>query len=342
MIKWASKRPRWDKAQRYRLGNLGRYSYCTAARTVCSHSEPSGVVDLRPERTMTFRRPPIFRLPGLILWSVFASVLAILGLAGPALALDRLGQPVDRAIDLQPAASQIRAQQISFHDYILLPIITGIVLLVLVLLLIVVVRFNKRANPVPARFSHNTPVEIAWTVGPVLILMFIAIFSFKLLFAEHDMPKPYMTVKVVGRQWNWDYAYPDQKIAAYTSTPMAEQVANDAHRPYMLAANAPMVVPVDKVVKVVITGEDVIHSFSVPAFGVKMDAVPGRLNETWFKADRTGVFYGQCSQLCGINHSFMPIEVDVVTQPQFDAWVASKVPQTTVVAAAAPAMPAAR
>ena len=292
---------------------------------------------------MTFRLSPIFRRASLILASSLAVVFANLGLAGPALALDQLGQPVDRAIDLQPAASQIRAEQISFHDYILMPIITAIVVLVLVLLLIVIFRFNKRANPVPARFSHNTPVEIAWTVGPVLILMFIAIFSFKLLFAEHDMPKPYMTVKVVGRQWNWDYAYPDQKIAASTSTPMTEKAADDAHRPYLLAANAPMVVPVNQVVKVVVTGEDVIHSFSVPAFGVKIDAIPGRLNETWFKADRTGVFYGQCSQLCGVNHSFMPIEVDVVTQQQFDAWVASKVPQpmtTTVAAATPPAGPA--
>jgi len=284
---------------------------------------------------MTFRVSPLFRQTALAVVSGLA-----LALASPALALDRLGQPVDHAIDLQPAASQIRAEQISFHNNILLPIITAIVVLVMVLLLIVMLRFNRRANPTPARFSHNTPVEVAWTVGPVLILMFIAIFSFKLLFAEHDMPTPYMTVKVVGRQWNWDYAYPDQKIPAATSIPLTEDVANQEHRPYMLAATNPMVVPVGQVVKVEITGEDVIHSFSVPAFGVKMDAVPGRLNETWFKATRTGVFYGQCSQLCGANHSFMPIEVDVVTLPQFKAWVASKVPQTTTMAAAAPATPA--
>jgi len=284
---------------------------------------------------MTFRVSPLFRQMALASASGLAAALA-----SPAFALDQLGQPVDHAIDLQPAASQIRVEQIAFHNNILLPIITAIVVLVMVLLLIVMLRFNKRANPTPARFSHNTPVEVAWTVGPVLILMFIAIFSFKLLFAEHDMPKPYMTVKVVGRQWNWDYAYPDQKIPAATSIPLTEDVANQEHRPYMLAATNPMVVPVGQVVKVEITGEDVIHSFSVPAFGVKMDAVPGRLNETWFKATRTGVFYGQCSQLCGANHSFMPIEVDVVTLPQFQAWVASKVPQpATTVAAAAPSAP---
>ncbi len=275
---------------------------------------------------------PLVRRAGLVT-SLLASAVA-----APVLAADAMGQPTAGAIDLQPAASAIRAQQIAFHDHILLPIITLIVVFVLALLLLVALRFNKRANPVAARFSHNTPVEIAWTILPVLILMFIAIFSFRLLYAEHDMPQPYMTVKVVGRQWNWDYAYPDQKIAAYTSTPMEEDVANAQHQPYMLATNAPMIVPVGKVVKVEITAEDVIHSFSIPAFGVKLDAIPGKLNQTWFKADRTGVFYGQCSQLCGINHSYMPIEVHVVSQPDFDAWVASKAPKTaTVVASVTPA-----
>jgi cytochrome c oxidase subunit 2 len=187
---------------------------------------------------------------------------------------------------------------------------------------------------VPARFSHNTAVEIAWTVIPVLILMFIAIFSFRLLYEEHDMPKPYMTVKVTGRQWNWDYEYPDQKIAAYTSTPLSEEDAKAKNLPYLLEANLPMYAPVNQVVRVDVTAEDVIHSFSVPAFGIKIDAVPGRLNQTWFKADRTGTFYGQCSQLCGANHSYMPIEVKVVSQADFDAWVASKQPKPTAVAAA--------
>ncbi|HEY5072716.1 MAG TPA: cytochrome c oxidase subunit II [Caulobacteraceae bacterium] len=254
---------------------------------------------------------------------------------------DIVGQPVDRGIDLQPAASQIRHDQIVFHNHILLPITGVITLLVLGLLLVCIVRFNRRANPTPARWSHNTPVEIAWTVLPVLILMFIAIFSFKLLFEEHDMPRPYMTVKVTGRQWNWDYEYPDQKIGATTSTLMSEADANARHEPYKLAANAPMIAPVGKVVRVQVTAEDVIHSFSVPAFGIKIDAVPGRLNETWFKADRTGVFYGQCSQLCGVDHAFMPIEVQVVSQPQFDAWVASKAhkPAPVAVATAAPNLP---
>ena len=259
--------------------------------------------------------------------------------AAPAFAGDLIGQPTDRGVDLQPAASAIRASQIVFHDHIVMPIITAITLLVLALLLWVMFRFNSRRNPNPARFSHNTPVEIVWTVLPVLILMFIAIFSFRLLFAEHDMPRPYMTVKVVGRQWNWDYAYPDQKIAAYTSTPMDEPVANARHVPYLLATNAPMFVPVGQVVRVEVTAEDVIHSFSVPAFGIKIDAVPGRLNETWFKADRTGVFYGQCSQLCGINHSYMPIEVHVLSQGDFDAWAASKATKPAAVVAVAAQLP---
>jgi cytochrome c oxidase subunit 2 len=263
---------------------------------------------------------------------------AMFGLAAASAALaDILGQPVDKGIDLQGAASKIRADQVWFHNWLLSPIIITIAGLVLALLLIVIVRFNKRANPEPARFSHNTPIEILWTVVPVLILMCIAIFSFRLLFEEHDMPRPYMTVKVTGRQWNWDYEYPDQKVSAYTSTPLSEDEAKAKHLPYLLETNLPMVAPVNQVVRVDVTAEDVIHSFSVPAFGIKIDAIPGRLNQTWFKADRTGTFYGQCSQLCGSNHSYMPIEVKVVTQPEFDAWVASKQPKPTAVAAAAPA-----
>jgi len=272
------------------------------------------------------------RLPG-----VLAPVVGLV-YAACAHAETVYGQPVSGAIGLQPAASQIRRDVIWFHNDILLPIITLITLLVLGLLITVMVRFNKRANPTPARFSHNTPVEVAWTVIPVLILMFIAIFSFRLLFEEHDMPKPDLTVKVTGRQWNWDYEFPDQKIAAYTSMPMSETDAANNHVPYLLASTAPMIVPVNKVVRVQVTAEDVIHSFSLPAFGVKIDAIPGRLNQTWFKADRLGTYYGQCSQLCGINHAYMPIEVKVVSQPEFDAWVASKTaPKPTVVAAAAPA-----
>ncbi len=268
-------------------------------------------------------------------WAVAGAALSV---AATSAFADIVGQPVDRGIDMQPAASLIREHQIFFHNWIVSPIIVSIAGFVLLMLAIVIIRFNKRANPEPARFSHNTPIEIAWTVVPILILMFIAIFSFRLLFEEHDMPAPYMTVKVTGRQWNWDYEYPDQKISAYTSTPMTEADAKAQNLPYLLETNAPMVVPVNQVVRVDVAAEDVIHSWSVPAFGVKIDAIPGRLNQTWFKADRTGTFYGQCSQLCGTNHSYMPIEVKVLSQSDFNAWAASKQPKPAVtVASAAPA-----
>jgi cytochrome c oxidase subunit 2 len=205
---------------------------------------------------------------------------------------------------------------------------------VLGLLLWCIIRYNAKANPTPARFTHNTPVEVLWTVGPVLILLFIAIFSFRLLFDYHDMPRPDLTVKATGYQWYWGYAYPDQKIDEYTSNILPEDKAKAAGVPWMLATTAPLVVPVDKTVHVLVTGADVIHSFSVPAFGIKIDAVPGRTNDTWFKAERVGTYYGQCSQLCGTDHSFMPIEVKVVSQSDFDAWVASKQPPPATNAAA--------
>jgi cytochrome c oxidase subunit 2 len=253
-----------------------------------------------------------------------ALAVAALMTASGALAADLLGQPTPGAIDFQPAAAPLKHQVIFFHNVILMPIITGIVLLVLGLLLWCVFRFNRKANPVPAKWSHNTMVEVIWTSLPVLILMFIAIFSFKLLYAYHDMPKPDLTVKATGYQWYWGYAYPDQKIEEITSTLMPEDEAKAKGLPYRLAANNPMVVPVGKTVRVLVTGADVIHAWANPAFGTKIDAVPGRVNQTWFKAEKIGVYYGQCSELCGIDHAFMPTEVDVVSQADFDKWVASK------------------
>ena len=256
-----------------------------------------------------------------------ALAAATLMTAGGAFAEDLVGQPTPGAIDFQPAAAPLKHQVIFFHNVILLPIITAIVLLVLGLLVWCIIRYNSRSNPTPAKWSHNTMVEVIWTSGPVLILMFIAIFSFKLLYAYHDMPKPDLTVKVTGYQWYWGYAYPDQKIDEITSTKMEEADAKAKGVPYRLAANNPMVVPVGKVVRVLVTGADVIHSWANPAFGTKIDAIPGRVNETWFKAEKVGVYYGQCSELCGIDHAFMPTEVDVVSQEDFDKWVASKAPQ---------------
>jgi cytochrome c oxidase subunit 2 len=247
-----------------------------------------------------------------------------------------VGQPVDGAMGLQPAHSSLKFQAIQFHDWVLLPIITVITLFVLALLLICIFRFNKRANPVPAKWSHNTPIEIAWTTIPVLILMIISVFSFKLLFAYHSMPTPDLTVKATGYQWYWGYEYPDQKIPEFTSNVLTKEDAAAKGEPYLLAADHSMVVPVNKTVHVLVTGADVIHDFGLPAFGVKIDAVPGRVNDAWFKADKTGIYYGQCDQLCGVNHAFMPIEIQVVTQPEFDAWVAQQhapAPAATPVAA---------
>jgi cytochrome c oxidase subunit II len=241
-----------------------------------------------------------------------------------AFAGDLIGQPTDGAIDMQPGVTPLKHDAIFFHNAILLPIITAITLFVAALLLWCIFRFNKRSNPVPAKWSHNTPLEVAWTLVPVLILVVIAVFSFRLLFEYHDMPKPYMTVKATGYQWYWGYEYPDQKIPEFVSNVLPEDQAKAKGVPYRLAATQPLVVPVNRTVQVLVTGADVIHAFAVPAFGVIMDAVPGRVNSTWFKVDRIGTYYGSCRELCGVDHAFMPIEVKVVSQADFDAWVASK------------------
>ncbi|CAN5428468.1 cytochrome c oxidase subunit II [soil metagenome] len=248
-------------------------------------------------------------------------------MATAASAKDLMGQPTPGAIDLQPAASILKHEAIKFHNVILLPMCILISLFVLGLIVWIAIRYNKKSNPVPARWAHNTTIEIIWTILPVMILVGISLFSFRLLFAYHDMPTPDLTVKATGNQWNWSYEYPDQGIAEYVSNmvPEDELAAKGLpHSLYRLAADEPIVVPVGKVVRVLVTGADVIHAFALPAFGLKTDAVPGRVNETWFRAERTGIFYGQCSELCGVDHAFMPIEIHVVTQEQFAAWVVSK------------------
>jgi cytochrome c oxidase subunit 2 len=194
-------------------------------------------------------------------------------------------------------------------------LITIITLFVLALLVIVVIKFNARANPVPSRTTHNTLIEVAWTLIPVLILVTVAIPSFRLLFLELDIPKADLTIKATGKQWYWSYAYPDNGKFEFDSLMAADK------QPRLLGVDNEMVVPVNKVIRVQTIGADVIHSFAVPAFGIKIDAIPGRLNETWFKATKTGMFYGQCSELCGKDHAFMPIAVKVVSDQDFAAWV---------------------
>jgi cytochrome c oxidase subunit 2 len=188
------------------------------------------------------------------------------------------------------------------------------------LLVIVIVRFNARANPVPSRTTHNTLIEIAWTIIPIVILMVIAVPSFKLLFFQLNIPAADLTVKATGKQWYWSYNYPDNGQIEFDSLMLKEGERKEG-QPRLLAVDNEMVVPVNKTVRVITTGADVIHSFAVPSFGIKIDAVPGRINETWFKATREGVYYGQCSELCGKDHAYMPIAVHVVSEQAFAAWL---------------------
>ncbi|MGJ4882690.1 MULTISPECIES: cytochrome c oxidase subunit II [unclassified Bradyrhizobium] len=224
------------------------------------------------------------------------------------------GQPAPWEVKLQEAATPVMENITWFHG-LLLTIITIITLFVLALLVAVVVKFNARANPVPSRTTHNTLIEVAWTLIPVLILVMIAVPSFRLLFLELDVPKADMTIKATGKQWYWSYAYPDNGKFEFDSL-----LAQDK-QPRLLAVDNEMVVPVNKVIRVQTTGADVIHSWAIPSFGVKIDAIPGRLNETWFKATKVGMYYGQCSELCGKDHAYMPIAVRVVSDQEFTAWV---------------------
>ena len=242
-----------------------------------------------------------------------------LAVAGAALvaggtAFAELGQPAPWEYKLQGSASPVMDSITHFHDWLLI-VITLISLFVLGLLVIIVVKFNAKANPVPSRTTHNTLIEVAWTLFPVLILVAIAIPSFKLLFEELDIPKADLTIKATGKQWYWSYAYPDNGKFEFDSL-----LAQDK-QPRLLGVDNEVVVPINKIIRVQVTGADVIHSFAVPAFGIKIDAIPGRLNETWFKATKTGMFYGQCSELCGRDHAFMPIAVRVVSDQEFSEWV---------------------
>jgi cytochrome c oxidase subunit II len=248
--------------------------------------------------------------------------LAMLVGAAPTPALAGLGQPTPWELGLQESATPVMDTITSFHD-ILLYVVTLIAGFVLLLLLIVIVRFNRRANPTPSRTTHNTLVEVAWTIIPVCILVFIAVPSFRLLFLEQNIPPADLTVKATGKQWFWSYGYPDQGKFEFDSL-LVDEKDLKPNQPRLLTVDNEMVVPVNKIVRVQVTGADVIHSFAVPSFGIKIDAVPGRLNETWFKANREGMFYGQCSELCGKNHAFMPIVVHVVSDQEFMAWVDAK------------------
>lgn len=262
-----------------------------------------------------------------------------------------IGMPVDKKIGIQPQVTTLGASAASFHDHILLPIITAISIFVLALLAWTIVRYRRKANPVPSKTSHNTLIEIVWTAVPVLILAFIAWPSIALL-AKQFKPAPdnAVTIKAIGNQWYWSYEYPDHGGISITANMLkekdqvktGERFRTDIDGPRLLAVDNRIVVPVGTPIRLIATANDVIHSWAIPAFWIKIDAVPGRLNETSFTVDKPGVYFGQCSELCGARHAYMPIVVEAVTPEVFAQWIAAKggkMPEANKPSAAAPAQP---
>lgn len=260
----------------------------------------------------------LFTLTGL-----FATLLS---LPASAQDLEIIGKPVDGALGFQPAATSL-ASEIRTLDNLLLIIITVICVFVAGLILYVIFRFNRRSNPNPASFTHNTPIEILWTVGPILILVFIGAFSLPVLFNQQEIPEGDITIKVTGYQWYWGYEYVDHEFG-FESFLLAREDLEEAgysQDEYLLATDTAVVVPVGKTIVMQVTAADVIHSWTIPAFGVKQDGVPGRLAELWFNADKEGIYFGQCSELCGKDHAYMPITVKVVSQEAYDEWLAGAI-----------------
>jgi cytochrome c oxidase subunit 2 len=245
--------------------------------------------------------------------------LAYDGTAAAALAAG-LGKPEPWQMVMQDPATPMMRDVADFHSFLLI-LITLIAGLVLALLLVAMVRFNARSNPTPSKTTHNTLIEVLWTVVPVLILVIIAIPSFRLLYLQRVIPQAEMTVKITGNKWYWSYEYPDNGGISFDSNILSDKEADAKGEPRYLAVDNPMVVPLNKTVRIIVTASDVIHAWTIPSFGPKIDAVPGRLNEDWFRAEIPGVYYGQCSELCGKDHAFMPVTVHVVPEPEFNAWV---------------------
>jgi len=244
-------------------------------------------------------------------------LLTILSILAPAVAF--ANQPKDWQLGFQKAASESMRDIVKFHDNLLLPIIIAISVFVLFLMVYVCIRFRASRNPNPSRTTHNVVIEVLWTLIPCLILIVMAVPSFKILYKQDTIPKADVTVKAIGYQWYWGYEYPDENIIF--DSYMIEDKDLKENQPRLLAVDNELVVPVNKVIKVLITANDVLHAWALPSFGVKRDAVPGRINETWFKAEKVGTYYGQCSELCGIKHAFMPIEVRVVTEEEYQEWL---------------------
>ncbi len=249
---------------------------------------------------------------------VAAATVALWAFAVPS----AFAMPKDYEIGFQPAESSVMSQIEGFHTE-LLYIITAVCLLVLALLIYIMIRFRSDKNPTPSKVHHNTLLEVAWTIIPVIILVVIAVPSFRLLYFEAAIPKPDLTIEAIGKQWFWTYNYPGANAGfTYDLLGLSDADAAKAGEPRLLGVDNPVVVPVNEVIEVETTGADVIHSWALPQMGVKMDAVPGRINHTWFKADHIGTYYGECSELCGARHAFMPIEVKVVSEADYQAWLA--------------------
>ncbi|MCF8510294.1 MAG: cytochrome c oxidase subunit II [Rhodobacteraceae bacterium] len=263
---------------------------------------------------------------------IFRAGLAAMGLglllsgAATAQSLEVIGAPTPKGMGFQPPATEL-ASGLQNLDHMVLIIITVITVFVTALLGIVIVRFNARSNPTPARFTHNTPLEVAWTLVPVLILVFIGSFSLPQLFKQQDFTavQADITIKVTGNQWYWSYEYPDDGISFDSFLLAKEDLAAAGYDEslYLLATDTAVIVPIGKTILVQVTGADVIHSWKVPAFGVMQDAVPGRLAQTWFKAEKEGIYFGQCSEICGKDHAYMPITVKVVSEEAYAKWLES-------------------
>ena len=269
---------------------------------------------------MTFKR--------LSLVAILTGVLALAiyvhpAFAGAAEGLEIIGQPKNWAYGFQPHASPVKLQMEEFHNHLLVPIITATSLFVLALLIWVVVRYNRHVNPNPSRTTHNTMLEVVWTVVPVVILVLLVVPSMKLLYTADRTHDAEMTLNIKGYQWYWGYEYPDHGGVNFLANLVSEEdlKKNNDPRPRLLATDNPIVLPVDTNIRLLITAADVLHAFAVPAFGVKLDAVPGHTNETWVRIDKEGTYYGQCSELCGANHGFMPIEVNAVSKERFAQWI---------------------
>ncbi len=268
--------------------------------------------------------PPAIAAPAPV--AVGAPAAATPSVAAPArlTPADIVAQPTPGEWRLQPALSPIAREAGFMNDRVLEPVMIAVCIFVFALIGYAMFAFRKREGKLPSKLSHNTTIEIVWTVVPVLILLGIAIPSFTLLANQYDPPKADLTIKATGHQWYWEYTYPDQGGFSYDSVMLTDKEAAQQGTPRLLDVDNRLVVPVGRTVKVLTTAADVIHAFAIPSLWVQMDAVPGRINETWFKAEKPGLYYGQCFQLCGTRHGFMPIAIEVVPQARFDAWIAAK------------------